>query len=463
MPLFRRRHKLASAELAMQGLALVTLAVAVLVNSQSTLADDWPQWMGPQRDAVWRESGIIKQIPADGLPVRWRQPIQLGYGGPAVVGDRVFVMDYVKKSGELINNPGGVTRLTGQERVLCFSSETGELLWEHAEDQPYSISYAAGPRCTPTISDGRVYTCGAEGRLLCLDATSGDVIWGKRLTAEYPTKTPIWGFAAHPLVDGELVYVLAGGKGSVCVALDKRTGEEVWRALSAPEPGYCPPTMIEHAGRRQLVIWHPEAVNGLDPLTGKVFWSLPIKAGYRMSIHAPRKSGNRLYVSAIGKTSAMIKLDDDRPGAEFDWHGTAKTSVYCSNSTPFLLDGMIYGCDVEAGTLIGATVASGERLWETAKPLHNESRRARHATAFLVKHEDRFFLFNEMGDLVMANLSRDGYQELGRFHVLEPTNEAFGRDVVWSHPAFANRCLFARNDKELVCVDLAAPTGSRGR
>lgn len=436
-------------------LCLATLFVAGTLSDRPATADDWPQWMGPQRDSVWRESDVIERIPAEGLPVKWRVPVQLGYGGPAVVGDRVFVMDYAKASGTLRNNPGGVTKLSGQERVLCFSATSGERLWMHSYDQPYSISYAGGPRCTPTVEGGRVYTCGAEGRLLCLTAETGEVVWEKQLTEAYNTKTPIWGFAAHPLVDGDTLYVLAGGEGSVCVALNKRTGQEIWRALSAAEPGYCPPTMIEHAGRRQLLIWHPESINGLDPETGKVFWSLPIEAGYRMSINAPRKLGNRLYISSIGNTSAMIELDDDQPSAKFAWKGRSKTSVYCSNSTPFLAGDMIYGCDVESGTLIGAAMEDGERLWETSKPLHDSSRRARHATAFLVKHEDRFFLFNEMGDLVLAKLSRDGYEEQGRFHVLEPTNEAFGRAVVWSHPAFAQRSLFARNDKELVCVDLS--------
>ena len=116
---------------------------------------------------------------------------------------------------------------------------------------------------------------------------------------------------------------------------------------------------------------------------------------------------------------------------------------------------MLYGCDVETGALIGASLKDGKRLWQTTKATDKSPRRSRHATAFLVKHEDRYFLFNELGDLILAKLSPDGYEEEGRFHVLEPTNEAFGRDVVWSHPAFANRSLFARNDKELVCVDLA--------
>jgi outer membrane protein assembly factor BamB len=432
------------------------LALSMLTFGWSVaLADDWPQWMGPERDAIWREAGIIESIPDDGLPVKWRAKVGIGYGGPAVVGDRVFVMDYVVAEGEVTNNPGGATALQGKERVLCLSAQDGSPIWEHAYDQPYNISYPGGPRCTPTVADGKVYTCGAEGEFRCLDAGSGKLVWKKTLPKEYSAKTPIWGYASHPLVDGDFVFVIAGGPGSECVALQKDTGKEVWRAMTASEPGYGPPTMIEHAGRKQLLIWHPDAINGLDPATGKVYWSLPIKAGFGMSINAPRKLDNLLYISAIGDVSALIRLSDDEPGAEFVWQGKSKTSVYCSNSTPFLMDGIIYGCDIETGALMAARLSDGERLWQTTEPTDKNPRRSRHATAFLVKHEQRFFLFNELGDLILALLSPDGYIEQGRFHVLEPTNEAFGRPVVWSHPAFANKSMFARNDKELVCVDLA--------
>ncbi len=418
------------------------------------VADDWPQWLGPQRDAVWRETGIVRSFPNNELPVRWRVPVGLGYAGPAVADGKVFVMDYAKRSGDLANNPGGTTALEGQERVLCFSAATGQRLWEHAYDRPYKISYASGPRCTPTVADGKVYALGAEGNLTCLDAETGNVIWTRDLMSDYNTQTPIWGHSAHPLVEGDKLFCVVGGKDSVAVAFDKNTGREIWKNLSAPEPGYCPPTMITHAGKKQLLIWHPEAINSLNPTTGEVYWSIPIQAGFRMSINAPRKEGRFLFVSAIGNISAMMELSDDKPDAQVLWRGAPTDGVFCSNSTPVLDNGMIYGCDVESGALIGARIEDGKRLWKTNKPT-SEERKPRHATAFLVKHADRFFLFNEAGDLILAELSPDGYNELGRFHVLEPTNEAFGRPVVWSHPAFANKCLFARNDEELVCVDLA--------
>jgi outer membrane protein assembly factor BamB len=249
---------------------------------------------------------------------------------------------------------------------------------------------------------------------------------------------------------------VVGGKGSVAVAFDKMTGRELWRAISANEPGYCPPTMIEHAGTKQLLIWDINKLNSLNPKNGDVYWQVPLKPGYGMPITAPRKAGDLLYASGIGSQSALLQLDSTKPGASELWRGKPKTSIYSCNSTPFLSDGMIYGVDCQVGNFMGVRLSDGERVWETFEPTTGGTRRASHGTAFVVRHQDRYFLFNEKGDLILANLSPKGYEELGRFHVLDPTNECFGRDVVWSHPAFANKSVFARNDKELVCVDLAA-------
>jgi outer membrane protein assembly factor BamB len=419
-------------------------------------ADDWPQWLGPQRDGVWREKGIVRQFPQSGLPIKWRVPVALGYSGPAVAGGKVFVPDYQPSKGSVDNNPGGRGQLEGAERLLCLDAATGRLLWKHEYQRTYNISYPSGPRCTPTVEGGRVYWLGAEGDLVCLEAASGRVVWTKNLTAEYKTATPIWGYAAHPLVIGDLLYCLAGGEGSVAVAFDKNTGREVWRALSATEPGYCPPTVIEHAGIQQLLIWHPQSLNSLSPRTGEVYWNVPLAPLYGMSVTAPRQAGSHLFAGGIGNAAALLKLDDKKPAAEVVWRGNPKNAVYCANSTPHIVEGTIYGCDCQLGALMAVRLSDGERLWQTFEPTAGGDRRVSHGTVFLVQHEDRFFLFSETGDLILARLTPERYEELGRTHILEPTNEAFGRPVVWSHPAFAGKCVFARNDKELVCVDLAA-------
>jgi outer membrane protein assembly factor BamB len=422
----------------------------------TAVADDWPQWLGPGRDSTWRESGIITDFPADGPKVRWRTSIASGYSGPAVAGGKVFVMDFVATGGRNTLDFNNRDQRQGTERILCLDAVSGKQLWSHSYPCSYNMSYATGPRCTPTVAGNRVFTLGAEGNLLCLNTETGKVAWSHDLKKEYRVDTPMWGFCGHPLVDGRRLICLVGGVGSVAVAFDKDSGKEIWRSLTAREPGYCPPTIVQVGKSKQLVIWHAESLNGLDPATGKVFWSVPLVPSFGMAISTPRLAGDLLFAGGIHRECVVLRLSADPPAAEEVWRGSSKTGVYCANSTPMLADGMIYGCDCNTGHMRGVRLATGERVWETLVPTAGGEQRAPHGTAFIVRHEDRYFLFNETGHLILARLSPEGYDEINRVSLLEPTGSAFGRSVVWSHPAFANRCVYARNDKEIVCASLAA-------
>ena len=190
------------------GIPAALTALLVMTFFSTARADDWPQWLGPRRDSIWREPGLATAIPAAGLPVKWRVPVAGGYSGPAVADGRVYVMDYVAREGELVNGPNDRTLRAGTERLLCLDAATGRLLWKHEYDCPYSISYASGPRCTPTVADGRVYALGAEGNLTCLHAISGAVLWSKDFKKEYRVATPIWGFCGHPLLVGKSLICL---------------------------------------------------------------------------------------------------------------------------------------------------------------------------------------------------------------------------------------------------------------
>jgi outer membrane protein assembly factor BamB len=429
----------------------LALALVLGVAVSPALAEDWPQWLGPQRDSVWRETGIVKELPKGGPPVKWRIPVFCGYAGPAVADGRVYHFDYDTPGN--YNTDGMPTKLTGKERILCLDTATGKELWKYDYDCPYNLSYPAGPRCTPTVSGGKVYALGAMGDLTCLDAKGGKMLWSKNLPKDYKTKAPMWGYSGHPLVDGDRLYCLAGGEGSIAVALDKDTGKEIWRALSAKQIGYAPPTMIKAGGANQLLIWHSDALNSLDPKTGEVFWSIPIESNFGMAIMPPRKLGDLVFAGCIMTQCVVAKLGADKPAAEVLWRGKAGTGVYPVNSAPFLEDGYIYGVDIDS-KLRCVKLQDGERVWETLAPTV-AAEDVKSGTAFIVKNGDRFFLFNELGELIIAKLSPKGYEEVSRAKILEPTGKAFKRDVVWSHPAFANRCMFARNDKELVCVSLA--------
>ena len=434
---------------------LIGLTLGLFLSVGTSRADDWPQWMGPNRDDVWQETGILQKFPAKGPKELWRVPIKGGFAGPAVAGGKVYVMDYVTDVDfRAKSNPAARPAIKGQERVLCFDAKSGKDIWKHEYDCPYAISYPAGPRCTPTVQDGKVYTLGSEGNLFCLDADTGKKIWAKEFKVDYKAKTPTWGFCGHPLVDGKKLICVVGGENALAVAFDKDTGMEVWKSLSAQEPGYSPPTMIEAGGKRQLLIWDSDALNSLDPENGKPYWSVAIAPSHAMSIMAPRKAGDYLYVGGIGNTGVMLKLASDKPAVEEVWRGTTKTGVFPINMTPFAEGEYLYGVD-QPGELMAVDVKTGKRLWTTFDPVSGK-RKQGSGTAFIVKNGDRFFLFNEMGELVIARMSPEKFEILDRAKILEPTGVAFGRDVVWSHPAFANKCMFVRNDKEIVCVSLAA-------
>ena len=284
------------------------------------------------------------------------------------------------------------------------------------------------------------------------------MVWSHDFKKELGAQTPLWGFAGHPLIDGKKLICLAGGEGSTVVAFDKDTGKELWRALTTKDPGYSSPMIFEAGGKRQLILWHPEAANSLHPETGKVYWTEPFKARSGMTIATPRQQGDLLFFTCFYNGSLTMKLAPDKPAASAIWR-TQKASekdtthlnaVMC---TPFMEDGFIYGV-CSYGQLRCLKAATGERVWETFKAT-TSGEPVRWANGFIVKNGNRFFLFNEKGDLIIAKLSPAGYQEIDRTHVIDPDNPMPGRLVVWSHPAFANRKMFVRNDHEIVCVSLA--------
>ncbi|MCB1278526.1 PQQ-binding-like beta-propeller repeat protein [Prosthecobacter sp.] len=434
-------------------------SLLLLFACASLHADDWPQWLGPNRDSVWRESGIIGTFPDGGPKVLWRVKIGGGYTGPAVANGKVYLMDrQVAVNTRAPGNAFSRGLIAGTERVLCLEEKTGALQWEHRYDCTYTMSYSTGPRCTPLVSDGKVWTVGAEGNLFCLDAENGKVLWSHDYKADYGARTPMWGFAGHPLLDGQRLICLVGGPGCVAMAFDKDSGKELWRSLDAREPGYCPPTMIEHGGTKQLILWHPQSVNSLDPATGKIFWSCPWDVRAGLTVATPRLSGDLLLFSSFYTSSKCFKLNTTKPTAELQWEGKSFSekntdTLHSLISTPFIEDGHIYGV-CSYGQLRCLKLDTGERVWETFAATTGD-KPVRWANAFIIKHEGRFFLANEQGDLIIARLSPKGYEEISRASILKPTTTDPRRAVVWSHPAFANQCVFMRNDEEIVCASLA--------
>ncbi|VTS08838.1 PQQ-binding-like beta-propeller repeat protein [Tuwongella immobilis] len=450
-----------------QLLRRVLVLGAMLGITATIQAEDWPQWLGTKRDAIWRETGIVDQFPASGLKPTWKVSIGQGYAGPAVAAGKVFVTDRVLNRGSA--NPANPfdskTPVGGVERVLCLNEQTGEIIWKHEYPCTYRISYASGPRCTPTVDGDFVYTLGAMGDLFCLETATGKVVWSKNFIKDFGAEPPVWGFSSHPLVDGnKLICLVGGSQGRLVMAFDKRTGETIWKGHSCiGDFGYAPPVIYQVGQTRQLIIWHPQAVMGLDPETGKKFWQVPFESKFALTAPMARYDDGRLFVTAFYNGPLMLKLDTDKPGASILWKGKSNSErpdktdgLHSIMPTPLFHGDTIYGI-CSYGELRGLDANTGKRLWADMRAASPDGEPLRWGNAFLVENGDRVFLFNERGELIIAKLSREGYTELSRTKLLEPTNKmAPGRPaVVWMHPAFANKAVIARNDQEIVRYSLA--------
>jgi len=439
----------------------LAIAGCVLLTAPPVFANDWPEWRGTGRAGVWAETGIVQELPAE-LKVKWRVPINSGYSGPAVVDGRVFITDWV-------DDPASRT-MDGTERAIALDEETGEILWTREWPTSYRMlmgSYAIGPRATPTVDGDRVYVVGAAGDLFCLAVETGEVIWEKHYIADFHSFVPTWGVASSPIIDGDrLITVVGADPAGLVMAFDKRTGEEVWRALDVVgEMGYGQPIIIEAGGARQLIVWHAAALVSLDPASGEVYWEEVWDARGGMSVATPVQSGNYLLVTQFYLGSMMMQLDQDRPSATMLWKGQSRSEMpdqtdglHALITTPLIEGDYIYGVG-SYGELRGLSARTGERLWMSDAMVAQ----ARWGAAFMVKQGDRYLVVNDDGFLINAQFTPEGYVEHGRTRLIEPTSDAgfgprkaFDRLVNWSHPAYANRHIFHRNDNEIIRASLDA-------
>jgi outer membrane protein assembly factor BamB len=423
--------------------------LAAICSLQPVLADDWPEWRGKGRKGIWNESGVLDKFPDNGLTIAWRAPVHSGFAGPAVASGRVFVTDFERFTGT-----------AGKERIVCLNEKSGKVLWTQEWDVDYQgISYGTGPRATPTVDGDRVYVVGASGILLCLDARTGKVTWQKNYVKDYGTQIPTWGITSAALVDGDRLITIVGGKPDAKVmAFDKMTGKEIWRSLpSDSEQGYCQPVIFELGGLRQLIIWHPTAVVSLDPATGKVYWQQPFRIHMGMTLATPVFSGSRLLVSSFYNGSML--LDVAKESASVIWKGKSDSEINTDGlhavvNTPVIAGDYVYGI-CSYGQFRCLSLKTGERVWET---MEVTKEKARWASGFCVHNGDRYFINNDRGELIIARLSPEGYQEISRATLIKPTSNSGNRRelgaVNWSHPAYANRHIVARNDEEIISASL---------
>ncbi|MBI3861860.1 MAG: PQQ-like beta-propeller repeat protein [Planctomycetia bacterium] len=409
--------------------ALLTVLAACL----AARGEDWPRWGGPRGDGSWQAPKLPDAWPNGKLPVKWKKPIGGGYGGITVVDGRGFVMDRQTEPREV-------------ERVLCFDVRDGSLLWHHDYPVAYGkLDYGNGPRATPTNHAGKVYTLGAMGHAWCLDAATGKPVWSRDLVAEAGAKIPMWGLAASPVIWNEIVFLHPGAENGCVMALERTTGKEIWRTSTDPA-GYATPIVIEAPSGPQLVAWTPLHILGINPATGKEYWSVPYEITYGVSIATPIYRNATVFVTAYWAGSKAIRLGKKPDQAELIWEENRNLRGLMAQ--PLYRDGYVYTIDKDRG-LTCFEFATSRKLWDDGHKLvprgHNPQ-----GTLVWLGDGDRAILLNDEGDLILARLNPSGCHEQSRTNIIERKERA----PIWAHPAYAGNCVYARSDSDLVCVEL---------
>ncbi len=407
----------------------VSRACAAEAATPAARGEDWPRWRGPRGDGTWLGPRLAEHWPAGDLKLRWRKPIGGGYAGVIVAGNRVLVDDRQKAPQEI-------------ERIVCFDARTGATHWTHSDPVRYgNLDYGNGPRAAVTVYEGLVYALGATGKLNCLDLVTGNVRWAADLVADFSGRMPTWGFAGSPVIFRDTVIVHPGSASQASVvALDRKTGKLRWKCLS-DEATYATPILIEAAGRTQLVCWTPSHIRGVDAEKGEPMWEVPYEVTYGVSIATPVFHRGTVFISGYWNGSKAIRLDSTGRHATLAWEDERHLRGLMSQ--PLCRDGYGYLLDKNFG-LTCFELATGKKVWDDR---HQVTPRDRNPQATLVwtGDGDRALILNAEGNLILARLNVQGYTELARSKIIGDT---------WAHPAYAGRCVFARDDHEIICREL---------
>ena len=377
---------------------------------------DWPRWRGPNGNGISTETDWNPASLTDRPNIVWRVSVGYGFSSIAVKGKYLYTMG---NSGK-------------KDTVYCLDVTNGEVVWQFSYD--CRLGEYPGPRATPTVDDGRVYTLSQEGHLFCLNAKNGKVVWKAHLVKDFGVGSPTWGFAGSPVIDGDLLLLNAGVSG---IALDKKSGKKVW--VSGPGiGGYAAPVPFNINGKRYAAIFGKTALYGVELETGKGLWFYPWKTGYDVNAADPLIAGNRIFISSnYGSGCAMLEINDNKP------HVLWKNGKFNSHFSSFIfINGYIYGNDGAAfsdrGVFRCLEADSGKEMW--ASDLGFGS---------LIAVNDKLVMLNSTGDLIIAEATPEAYVEIARAEDILPRK-------CWPPPVFANGRIYLRNDKgEVVCIDVS--------
>jgi outer membrane protein assembly factor BamB len=410
----------------LQTIGAALWAVCFLAASYIDAAD-WPQFLGPNRNGISSETGLVDRWPDGGVKEVWRSAGGVGMAGVAVQGGRAITL--VQKDG--------------QQWLVALDAKTGERTWQTALAAEYKNNQGDGPRATPTIEGDRVFAFTGEGTLVVANVSDGKRLWSHNVVQQNGGKVADYGMASSPLVVGDLVIVTAGAPRACVVAYRASSGERVWAAGDDPT-GYSSPALLDVGGRQQLVVFTGGSALGIDPRSGGILWRHAYETDYDCNIATPIAVGGNVLLSS-GENHGSVLLRLKGSGEKFTpeevWSSQGPQSVLrCEWQTPILLDGKLYGLDNigSAGPVTHLTcidAATGERIWQ--QPRFGKSNG--------IAADGKLFFSTMTGELVVVRATPKGYEEIGRQQVLGATRQA---------PSLAGGLLYLRDDKEIVCLDV---------
>ena len=413
---------------------LLTCALAytlLLPTTVNAIEGEWPQWRGPNRDDLSSETGLLESWPEDGPKQLWSsKECGLGYSGPAIVGDRLYILGSLNSS----------------ELLLCFNASSGEKIWESPVGKELENSWGNGPRSTPTVDGEFIYAAGGQGNLVCFRTSDGSQVWSKTMQ-DLGGKVPYWGYSESPLIHGGKLLYTPGGEQGAIVALDKTTGKLLWQTEKlADEAHYSSIVVKQHAGKTMGVQLLVSQLVGFDLENGAVLWSVPW-GGSVAVVPTPVFWQDCVYVtSGYGAGCMLVRIADDF-SAEVVYDNKLMSNHH---GGVILIEDHLFGHSNKKGWTC-QDIATGKKVWQDRHAL------GKGAIAYA---DQRFYCLGEdTGDVVLIASSKEGWEEHGRF-TLDPQSELRSpKGRIWTHPVIANGRLYLRDQELLYCFDILSEDG----
>jgi outer membrane protein assembly factor BamB len=399
----------------------VLLAIVLLVilarQAVAQTAAIWPQWRGPNRDGISKETGLLKQWPTEGPPLVWKaQGAGRGYSSFSISNGKLYTLG-----------------LRGdREFVIAFDVATGKEAWATAHGSAFRNDRGDGPRGTPTVDGDRVYALGGDGDLSALDARTGKLLWTKNILKEFGGSNITWGISESPLVLGNKLLVNPGGPNASIVALNKADGSVIWKSQS-DRAGYSSGIPVEVNGATQVVFFTSERALGLDAKDGRLLWEYSRPSNNVANVATPIVRANRVFISSdYGTGGGVVEIKPDNKAQEI-WFSKDMRNHHSSS---VLIGDYLYG--FSSAILTAVKFDTGEIAWRDRSV----------GKGSLVFADGNLYCFSENGVVGLVEATPTGYKEKGRFRIPQDSLPT------WTHPVVAGGRLYLRDQDTIYAFDV---------